>query len=134
MTTELDIGEVVQSTGVPTSTLHLWEKHGLITSTGRNGLRRQYDPAVINRIAIIVLCQRSSFSLAEIGGLLAPDAFDEGKAALDTKLAELREQRNELDAAIKGIEHALACSEDNPLECSGFLSKLEGVLPVAAKL
>jgi DNA-binding transcriptional MerR regulator len=126
----IDIGDVVRLTGVPVTTLHVWERRGLIEPVGRTGLRRQYRPEVIERIAVIVVCQRSGFSLADIAALLAPGAFDGGKQVLEVKLAELRQRRRELDQAIDGIEHALSCRHPSPLDCPGFHQELAGVLPV----
>jgi len=129
----LDIGEVVRRTGVPTTTLHVWEREGLLNPVGRNGLRRQYAPGTIERIAVIVVCQRSGFSLAEIAELLQPDAFADGKGRLESKLCELRKRRAELDKAIQGIEHGLSCSYPSPLECPDFRAGLTNVLPVPPK-
>jgi DNA-binding transcriptional MerR regulator len=46
--TDLDIAEVAHRAGVPASTLRFYEEKGLISSTGRRGLRRQYDPGVLS--------------------------------------------------------------------------------------
>ena len=127
----IDIGDVIARSGLPASTLHLWERRGLIVPVGREGLRRQYAVDILDVLATIVVCQRAGFSLTEIGELLAPGAFAEGKASLEKKLAELRRRRRELDLAIRGVEHALSCPEPSPLECSGFRSKLPEVLPVS---
>jgi DNA-binding transcriptional MerR regulator len=125
----LDIGEVVEQTGVPVTTLHLWERRGLLTPTGRVGLRRQYDPAVIRTIAVIVVAQQSGFSLDEIAGLLEPGAFSDGKELLQRKLTELQARRDDLDRAIAGLEHALACTHPSPLDCPNFGAHLSDVLP-----
>jgi len=45
---DLDIGEVAQRAGIPASTLRFYEEKGLVTSVGRRGLRRLYDPAVLD--------------------------------------------------------------------------------------
>lgn len=127
---QLDIGEVIALSGVPASTLHVWERHGLLRPIGRSGLRRQYEASVLDIIALIVVGQRSGFSLAEIAGLLAPGAFAEGKVQLLSKLDELRQRRSELDRAILGLEHALACPEPSPLDCAHFKDKISGVLPI----
>lgn len=126
----LDIGEVIAVSGLPASTLHVWEKHGLLTPVGRTASRRQYDPDVIDRIAIIVTLQRSGFTLDEIGDLLSPDAFAHGKGALQVKLDALLDQRSELNRAIEGLEHAMACPALSRLQCDGFRLHLDGVLPV----
>ena len=60
--TELDIADVVQRAGVPASTLRFYEEKGLIAASGRRGLRRQYDPAVLDRLALIALGRTAGFS------------------------------------------------------------------------
>ncbi len=128
-TGEIDIGDVVEQTGLPTTTLHLWERKGLISSTGRVGLRRQYPADVIDTIATIVLLQRSRFTLAEIGHLLADDAFDDGKQLLVDKLAALTQLQADVAIAIHGLQHALDCPKPSPFECAGFRAHLTGILP-----
>jgi len=49
---DLDIAEVARRSGVPASTLRFYEKKGLIASTGRRGLRRVFDPRVLERLAL----------------------------------------------------------------------------------
>jgi DNA-binding transcriptional MerR regulator len=71
--TDLDIAEVAHRAGVPASTLRFYEEKGLIASTGRRGLRRQYDPGVLERLALIALGRTAGFSLDEIGRMFAPD-------------------------------------------------------------
>ncbi len=126
----LDIGDVIARSGVPASTLHVWEQHGLLDPVGRSGLRRQYAPDVLDTIAVIVVSQRSGFTLAEIRELLAPSAFDGGKHRLVAKLVELRRRRDELDRAIDGLEHAVSCPQPSPLDCDRFRELIAEVLPV----
>ncbi len=133
----LDIGEVVARTGVKPSTLHVWEREGLLAPVARAGLRRQYAADAVERVAVIRLLQETGFTLAEIGEVVAADAFESpdgdepapGAALLHRKLAELREQRATLDRAITGIEHALACEAPSPLSCEGFRAHLPSMLP-----
>jgi DNA-binding transcriptional MerR regulator len=127
----LDIGDVVRASGVPVSTLHVWERKGLLAPVDRRGLRRQYGPEILDRVALIVIAQRAGFKLAEIAELVADDAFDDGKDRLEAKLDELRDRRRQLDAAISGIEHALACPHPSPVECPTFRTMLRDVLPVS---
>lgn len=126
----MDIGEVVRRSGVPTTTLHVWEKAGLIEPSGRMGLRRQYGADVLDRIAAIVICQQGGFTLAEIAALLARGALEESRCILVAKRQALLEERVRIDRALNGIDHALECTAPTPLECPHFRSKLEGVLPV----
>ena len=46
---------MAQRSGVPASTLRFYEEKGLIASTGRQGLRRLFDPGVLERLALIAL-------------------------------------------------------------------------------
>ncbi|MDH4307144.1 MAG: MerR family transcriptional regulator, partial [Acidimicrobiia bacterium] len=73
MSDRVDIGDVTRGSGLPTSTLHVWERAGLLDPIGRDGLRRQYDAEVFQRLATIVLLQRGGFTLEEIRELLEPD-------------------------------------------------------------
>jgi DNA-binding transcriptional MerR regulator len=47
----MDIAAVAQRSGVPASTLRFYEEKGLIASVGRTGLRRRFDPSVLERLA-----------------------------------------------------------------------------------
>jgi DNA-binding transcriptional MerR regulator len=123
--TGFDIGEVIAQTGIAASTLHLWERRGLISSTGRNGLRRQYQPDIIERLAFIVLCQRGRFTLDDIVQLTA-DIEVGTKTRLQQQLGELLQQRDQLDLAIDALGHAIQCPEPLPYECPGLRSKLAG--------
>ena len=122
MSDTIDIGDVVRTTGVPVSTLHVWERHGLVAPVARRGLRRQYGADVVSRIGKILLLQQAGFSLREIADLLSPDGVHQERHRLEGKLIELRQRREQLEAAITGVEHALSCPEPTPLECPHFLS------------
>ncbi|MHC3467939.1 helix-turn-helix domain-containing protein [Streptomyces sp. 7R007] len=119
--TELDIAEVAQRAGVRPSTLRYYEEKGLIASSGRRGLRRQYDPQVLERLALIGLGRAAGFSLDEIAGMFGPDGrlridrhLPAGKAAeFDRRIRELRVLRDSL-------RHAAACSAPSHLECPAF--------------
>lgn len=125
VTNRVDIGEVVRRTGVPATTLHVWERHALISVVGRDGLRRQYDEHIFERLATIVVLKDAGFRLDEIATLLEPDAFEPGKQLLEQKISELRERRDRLDDAIAGIGHAIECTNPNPFECGGFQAHLD---------
>ena len=70
---DLDIGEVAKRAGIPASTLRFYEEKGLVGSVGRRGLRRQYDPDVLERLALIALGRSAGFSLDQIARMFAPD-------------------------------------------------------------
>lgn len=126
--TLLDIAEVVARTGVPASTLHVWERRGLVQPAARAGLRRQYEPAVIARIAAVVAFQHGGFTLAEIAELLAATG-ERSKELFATKLLALEEHRARVDIAIEALQHALVCPEPQPLECERFAEQAIALLP-----
>ena len=117
----MDINEVVRASGVPASTLRFYEQKGLIVSVGRRGLRRTFDPRVVERLALIALARAGGFSLDEIGRMLATD----GRPKIDRQL--LSGKADELDRTIRrlsamrdGLRHAAACSAPSHLECPTF--------------
>lgn len=117
----LDIGEVARQAGVAPSTLRFYEAKGLIASSGRRGLRRLFDGAVLERLALIALGRAAGFTLDEIGAMFAGD----GKLALDR--AMLAGRADELDRTIRrlssvrdGLRHAAVCPAPSHLECPTF--------------
>ena len=79
---DMDIVEVSRRAGLPASTLRYYEERGLIASIGRKGLRRLFDPSVLERLALIALGRAGGFALDEIGKMLKPNglpAFDRAR-------------------------------------------------------
>ncbi|MET9408423.1 helix-turn-helix domain-containing protein [Streptomyces sp. NPDC002935] len=118
---DLDIAEVARRAGVPASTLRFYEEKGLIAPTGRRGLRRQFDPGVLERLALIALGRSAGFSLDEIARMFAPD----GRAHIDRQV--LADKAEELDRTIRelgvlrdSLRHAAACPAPSHLECPTF--------------
>ncbi|MFD5482701.1 helix-turn-helix domain-containing protein [Streptomyces hawaiiensis] len=119
--TDLDIAEVAHRAGVPASTLRFYEEKGLITSTGRRGLRRQYDPGVLERLALIALGRTAGFSLDEIAHMLASDGQPRiDRRALSDKADELDRRIRELGVLRDSLRHAAACTAPSHLECPTF--------------
>ncbi len=117
----MDIGEVARRSGVPASTLRFYEEKGLIASTGRRGLRRTFDPRVLERLALIALGAAAGFTLDEIAGMFAPD----GRPRIDRQ--RLAARADELDVTIRkleamrdGLRHAAVCPAPSHLECPTF--------------
>lgn len=118
---DLDIVEVSRRTGVPASTLRYYEEKGLIFSTGRRGLRRLFDPAVLERLALIALGRAGGFSLDEIGAMLTPDGFRRmDRERLNAKADELDRTIQRLTAMRDGLRHAARCPAPHPMECPTF--------------
>jgi MerR family redox-sensitive transcriptional activator SoxR len=118
---DLDITEVSRRTGVPSSTLRYYEEKGLIASIGRRGLRRLFDPAVLERLALISLGRAAGFGLTEIAGMLTPDGLPRmDRARLDAKADELDRTIQRLTAIREALRHAAKCPAARPMECPTF--------------
>lgn len=118
---DLDISEVAKRSGVPASTLRYYEEKGLLHSVGRRGLRRLFDPRVLQTLALIALGRSAGFSLDEVADMLAPD----GSAAIDrrclaTKADELDRKIKRMSALRDGLRHAAECPAPSHTECPKF--------------
>nr|WKF60087.1 Redox-sensitive transcriptional activator SoxR [Paraburkholderia busanensis] len=119
---KLDIAEVARRADIPASTLRFYEEKGLIASSGRRGLRRQFDDAVLERLALIALGRAAGFSLDEIARMFAPEGqprIDRGMLA--AKADELDRTIRKLTAMRDGLRHAAACPAPSHMECPTFL-------------
>lgn len=117
----LDIGEVARKSGLSPATLRFYEEKGLIAPVGRRGLRRLYEPVVLERLALVALGRAAGFTLAEIGPMLGGD----GAPALNRQMLE--EKADALDRTITrltamrdGLRHAAACPAPRHMECPTF--------------
>ena len=117
----MDIAQVARESGVPASTLRYYEEKGLIASTGRRGLRREFSPRVLERLALIALGQAAGFSLEEIAAMFGAD----GRPRIDRQ--KLAAKADQLDGAIRkmsamrdGLRHAAACPAPSHMECPTF--------------
>jgi DNA-binding transcriptional MerR regulator len=117
----MDISEVTKRSGVPASTLRFYDEKGLITSTGRDGIRRQFNAHVLEQLALIALGRSAGLSLDEIGRMLGVD----GRPNIDRKF--LADKAEELDRSIRkltamrdGLRHAADCTAPSHMECPTF--------------
>jgi DNA-binding transcriptional MerR regulator len=117
----MDIAEVAKRSGVAASTLRFYEEKGLIASIGRQGLRRLFDPGVLDQLALISLGQAAGFSLHEIGSMFSQD----GKPSIDRRM--LSAKADEVDAMVarlkamsNGLRHAAVCPAPSHGECPTF--------------
>ncbi|MGD9767658.1 MAG: helix-turn-helix domain-containing protein [Pseudolabrys sp.] len=117
----LDIAEVARHSGVPASTLRFYEERRLIRSAGRRGLRRLFEPSVLQQLSLIALARAGGFSLDDIAAMFAPD----GRPKIDRK--QMLKKADQLDTAIRrlkamqnGLRHVAACPAPNHLDCPQF--------------
>ena len=120
----MDIAKLAKASGLPPSTLRYYEEKGLIQSTGRNGLRRLFNPKVIDRLALISLGQNAGLSLDEIGAMFTDKGAEIDRALLLTKADTLDKKIKELTSMRDGLRHAAACTAENHFQCPKFLKLL----------
>jgi DNA-binding transcriptional MerR regulator len=117
----MDIAEVAKRSGMRASTLRYYEEKGLISSVGRQGLRRTFAPGVLDQLALIALGQSAGFSLDQIRTMFSPD----GRPSIDRQM--LSSKADEIDTTIKrlkamrdGLRHAAVCPAPSHAQCPTF--------------
>lgn len=118
---DLDINAVARRAGLPASALRFYEQKGLIRSVGRRGLRRLFDPGVLQQLALISVGRAAGFSLDEIARMFTAD----GKPRIDREA--LVSKADQIDASIAelarmrdALRHAAQCRAPSHLECPTF--------------
>jgi MerR family mercuric resistance operon transcriptional regulator len=102
------IGSLAKAAGVGVETVRYYQRRGLLPEPPRPpGEIRRYGAADVQRLRFIRRAQAAGFTLEEIGELLALDRTEdrarvrelaaERVAALDARIAELRQSRAALD-------------------------------------
>lgn len=117
----MDIGEVARRTGLRASALRYYESKGLIRSASRAGARRQFDPDVLDRLALIALGRTAGLSLEEIGRMLRADgSLQVDRGVLRARAAEFDQRIAQLTAMRDGLLHAADCRAADHLSCPSF--------------
>ncbi|MGX1774231.1 helix-turn-helix domain-containing protein [Nocardia brasiliensis] len=112
-----DIATVVDHFALPLSTLHYWERRGLLTPHRRGG-RRYYDDDQLYRIALIKQWRTTGLmSLDEIGELLTARATDpDWRTTVDAHIAAINRNMAELETARDYLDYLRTCRYDGELE------------------
>ncbi|MGH8085253.1 MAG: redox-sensitive transcriptional activator SoxR [Lysobacter sp.] len=127
---ELSVGQLASRSGVAVSTLHFYETKGLIASHRTAGNQRRYARDTLRRVAVIRAAQRVGIPLATIREALAtlpddrtPTRADwsrlsaRWRAELDTRIRQLSQLRDTLDACIGcGCLSLQRCKLANPAD------------------
>ncbi|MFE1572968.1 helix-turn-helix domain-containing protein [Comamonas odontotermitis] len=117
----IDIGEVARRSGLTAATLRYYEAQGLISSCARHGLRRQYQPQVLQQLAMIALGRTAGFSLAEIRQMFGDDGtLEVDRQALASKADELDRSIRRLTTLREGLRHAAQCPAPRHMDCPKF--------------
>ena len=129
----MKIGEAAGRSGVPAKTIRFWEDQRLLPAPARSPAGyRDYDPAIIERLAFIRHAQAAGLALEAIRQVL--DIRDGGQppcvhvtgliarrlAEVEDRLAELARARDPLAALA-----ARAAAQD-PADCRGYCSIISG--------
>lgn len=122
----LDIAEVAEQSGLPPSALRYYEEKGLIQSVGRNGLRRQFDPDVLQLLSLITLGKSAGFTLEEISAMIGPDGNpDLPRDHLIERADELEERIQYLTTLSQILRHVAECPAPSHMECPRFRKMLK---------
>jgi len=127
------IGEIASQAGVPAKTIRFWEDQHLLPQPARTPAGyRDYDPAILDRLAFIRYAQAAGLTLGHIRQVL--DIRDGGRppcvhvtgliarrlAEVEARLAQLARTRDQLAALA-----ARAAAQD-PTDCRGYCSIIAG--------
>ncbi|MGW4232495.1 MerR family DNA-binding protein [Streptomyces sp. NPDC004980] len=93
----------------------------MITAAGRNGLRRTYQPEVLERLALITCARSAGFSIAEIGRFVEARPSDANlRVRMATRARDLDEQVSGLTRLRDSLRHAAVCDHEPIVECPDF--------------
>ena len=128
----LDIAEVADRSGLAPSALRFYERRGLIASSGRNGLRRTFEPEVLQRLALISCARAAGFTLAQIGRFLIATPNDTDlRARMTEKACELDQEIARLTRMRDSLAHAAICTHKPLVECPEFKARIRDPATVA---
>ncbi|WP_030671376.1 MerR family transcriptional regulator [Streptomyces sp. NRRL B-1347] len=120
------IRQVADHFDLPVSTLHYWERRGLITPHRRSG-QRYYSADQFYRVALIRLWRTTGqLSLNEIAAALAEHADTPGwRDTVASRIAAIEAEMARLDTARAYLRGLLACPREDALEhCEGFRARV----------
>jgi DNA-binding transcriptional MerR regulator len=117
----LDIADVVMASGLPASTLRYYEEQRLIASVARHGLRRQYEPEVLNRLALINMARTAGFLLSDVAKIFGRNnELAIPREELRARADALDQKAQEIKALAAMMRHVADCPAPSHLECSTF--------------
>jgi len=129
----MKIGEAAGRSGVPAKTIRFWEDQHLLPAPARTPAGyRDYDPAILERLAFIRHAQAAGLTLEHIRQVL--DIREGGQppcvhvtgliarrlAEVEARLAELARTRDQLAAL------AARAGAQDPADCRGYCSIITG--------
>jgi DNA-binding transcriptional MerR regulator len=117
--TLLSIGEVAETTGVAVSAVRYYDRLGVISAVTRVGGKRRFNGDAVGRLSFVRRAQEAGFSLDEIRSILDDEAGG-WRDLVDSKLAELTERRDRLDAMVVMLTEMRECGCEVVATCPRF--------------
>jgi DNA-binding transcriptional MerR regulator len=127
------IGEIAAQAGMSAKTIRFWEDQRLLPPPGRTAADyRDYDPAVLDRLAFIRHAQAAGLTLAAIRQVLeirdggqppcvhVTDLIARRLAEVEARLADLTRTRDQL------VVLAARAAAQDPADCRGYCSIIPG--------
>ncbi len=109
-TIPLSIGEVIKRTGISASTLHFYERKGLISSSRNHANQRVYERHMLRRISLIIIAsKRLGVPLREVAEVFASLPTDQAPTLRDWQRVSRvwRRQLQRQRQILENLEHEL---------------------------
>jgi MerR family redox-sensitive transcriptional activator SoxR len=110
------IGQVAKESGLAASAIRFYEQAAVLPKPLRLGGRRQYDPSILERLAVLERAKACGFSLAEIRQLFY--GFAQGTppserwhALARRKIAELEQLESKIAATKELLRRPCECTD-----------------------
>jgi MerR family redox-sensitive transcriptional activator SoxR len=112
----MTIGEVATRSGLTASAIRYYEQEGLLPRPARIGGKRRYDPAILEKLAVVERAKACGFSLAETRQLFYGFREDtppsqRWQALARKKIAELDELARKIAATRDMLQRPCECRD-----------------------
>jgi MerR family redox-sensitive transcriptional activator SoxR len=112
----MTIGQVAKQSGLAASAIRFYEQAGVLPKPSRRGNRRQYDPSILERLAVLEFTKACGFSLRETRQLFY--GFREGvppserwQTLARRKIAELDDLALKIAVTKEMLQRPCACQD-----------------------
>ena len=119
----MNVGAAARASGLPVKTVHYYESIGLVSPSRRDNGYRNYDEALVRKLAFLQRARSLGFSIEECRGLLSlyEDRDRASKDVKDIAMAKLRDIERkiaELHSLHDALSHMVqACHGDDRPDC-----------------
>jgi MerR family transcriptional regulator, redox-sensitive transcriptional activator SoxR len=130
------IDKIAKRSGFSASALRYYERCGLIIQGVKIGGRRHYPSSIVQRLAVVRVCQSIGFTLSEISQLLdcAPSREGTWREMAMARRTQVEQQIKELEHVLELIDATIDCACLKLSDCPqmGPNSHLSRLLPLPA--